>query len=113
MLNGTGIDSAHIALLSDCFSHATASTRRCTPEVTRELATTAVEPPTEPAVCTRSSGFPVAPMASAMNSSGIITPSNRSGALPTTTASMSSQVTSASSIARSIASRSIPDIDTS
>ena len=54
-------------------------------------ATIAVEPPTEPAVCTRSSGLPAAPSASARNSSGIITPSNRSGALPTTTASMSAK----------------------
>ena len=56
-------------------------------------ATIAVEPPTEPAVCTRSSGLPAAPSASARYSSGIITPSNRSGALPTTMASMSSKPT--------------------
>ena len=55
-------------------------------------ATIAVEPPTEPAVCTRISGLPAAPSASARNSSGIITPSKKSGALPTTTASMSSNV---------------------
>ncbi len=46
------------------------------------LATIAVEPPTEPAVCTRNSGLPTAPSASARNSSGIITPSKKSGALP-------------------------------
>ena len=45
----------------------------------------AVDPPTEPAVCTRMSGLFVAPTASAMNSSGIMTPSKKSGALPTTT----------------------------
>jgi hypothetical protein len=49
----------------------------------------------------------------ARNSSGIITPSNRSGALPTTTASMSAKVMPASASARSIASRSMPGIDTS
>src|SRR5690242_20855312 len=87
MLNGMGIDSAHIAFDSDCFSHATASTRSWTPDWIRLLATTAVDPPTEPAVCTRSSGLPTAPSASARNSSGIITPSKKSGALPTTTRS--------------------------
>ena len=49
----------------------------------------AVEPPTEPAVCTRNIGLPTAPSASARYSSGIITPSKKSGALPMTTASMS------------------------
>ena len=73
----------------------------------------AVEPPTEPAVCTRSSGLPAAPSASARNSSGIITPSNRSGALPTTIASISSSVMPASSRARSMASRHRPAIETS
>ena len=48
------------------------------------VATTAVEHPTLPAVCTRSIGLPAAPSASAMNSSGCITPSKRSGALPNT-----------------------------
>ena len=62
------------------------------PDCTRLAATIAVDPPTEPAVCTRISGLPVAPTASARNSSGIITPSKKSGALPTTTASMSSNV---------------------
>ena len=52
----------------------------------------AVEPPTEPAVCTRNSGLPGAPSASARYSSGIITPSKKSGALPMTTASMSAHV---------------------
>ena len=65
MLNGSGTDSAHIALDSDCFSNATVSTRRWTPAWTSEAATIAVEPPTEPAVCTRSSGLPAAPSASA------------------------------------------------
>jgi hypothetical protein len=60
----------------------------------------AVEPPTEPAVCTRNSGLPTAPSASARYSSGIITPSKKSGALPITTASMSAHVISASSRAR-------------
>src|SRR5260370_42477916 len=35
MLNGGAIDSAHVALDSDCFSNATASTRRCRPACTR------------------------------------------------------------------------------
>ena len=72
-----------------------------------------VAPPTEPAVCTRSSGLPTAPSASARYSSGIITPSNRSGAFPTTTASMSAKVSPASASARSAASRHSPAIDTS
>src|SRR5690606_8072850 len=42
-----------------------------------------------------------------------MTPSNRSGALPTTTASMSDQPTCASAMARSTASRSRPGMDTS
>src|SRR5580704_15692933 len=84
MLNGGAIDSAHMALDSDCFSNATASTRRCRPACTKLAATMAVAPPTEPAVCTRSSGLPAAPSASARYSSGIITPSNRSGAFPIT-----------------------------
>ena len=50
---------------SDCFSKATVSTRWCTPEVTRWAATSAVEPPTEPAVWTRSIGLPTAPSAGA------------------------------------------------
>src|SRR5215472_9861609 len=83
MLNGGAIDSAHMAFDSDCFSNATASTRRCTPAWTRLVATIPVVPPTEPAVCTRSSGLPTAPSASARYSSGIITPSNRSRACPT------------------------------
>jgi hypothetical protein len=65
MLNGGAIDSAHMALDSDCFSNATASTRRCTPACTRLAVTMPVAPPTEPAVCTRSSGLPTAPSASA------------------------------------------------
>ncbi len=65
----------------------------------------AVEPPTDPAVCTRIIGLPAAPSASARYSSGIMTPSNVSGALPMTTASMSFHVMSASSSARCAASR--------
>ena len=72
-----------------------------------------IAPPTEPAVCTRSSGLPVAPSASARYSSGIITPSNRSGAFPATTASMSASERPASPSARSTASRHRPAIDTS
>src|SRR5580693_1047385 len=113
MLNGGAIDSAHMALDSDCFSHASASTRRWMPACTRLAATMPVAPPTEPAVCTRSSGLPTAPSASARYSSGIITPSNRSGAFPTTTASMSAKVSPASASARSAASRHSPAIDTS
>ena len=113
MLNGGAIDSAHIALDSDCFSNATAMTRRCSPAWTRLVATRPVAPPTEPAVCTRSSGLPTAPSASVRYSSGIITPSNRSGAFPTTTASMSASESPASATARSAASRHSPAIDTS
>ena len=51
-----------------------------------------VEPPTLPAVCTRNMGLPAAPRASARNSSGCMTPSKASGALPMTTASMSFHV---------------------
>ena len=45
-------------------------------------------------------GLPAAPSASARYSSGIMTPSNMSGALPMTTASMSLHVRPASSSAR-------------
>jgi hypothetical protein len=113
LVNGTGILNAHMAFDSDCFSHAIVSTRRYLPDCTRLAATIAVEPPTEPAVWTRINGLLVAPVASAMNSSGIITPSKKSGALPTTTASMSSNVVPESSSARSMASRTRPFIDTS
>ena len=89
------------------------STRSWMPAATSCDATIAVDPPTEPAVCTRNSGLPVAPRASARNSSGIITPSKKSGALPTTTASMSCQVISASARARDAASRTRPAIETS
>ena len=105
--------NAHMALDSDCFSHAIVSTRLYLPDWTRLVATIAVDPPTEPAVCTRISGLPVAPTASAMNSSGIMTPSKKSGALPTTTASMSSNVEPESSSALSMASRTRPFIETS
>src|SRR5665213_261199 len=76
-------------------------------------ATIAVDPPTEPAVCTRIMGLPTAPRASARYSSGIATPSNMSGALPSTTASMSDHVMPASSRASCAASRTRPAIDTS
>ena len=59
------------------------------PDVIRWAATRAVEPPTEPAVWTRNMGLPTAPRAGARYSSGIMLPSNMSGALPMTTASMS------------------------
>ena len=111
--NGTGRLSAHIAFDSDCFSHDTASTRRKRPDCTCAVAAIAVEPPTEPAVWTRISGLPAAPRASAIISSGIITPSNRSGALPMMIASISSHPTAASAIAASIASRHSPAIETS
>ncbi len=112
-MNGTGILNAHMALDSDCFSHAIVSTRLYLPDCTRLVATIAVDPPTEPAVWTRINGLLVAPIASAMNSSGIMTPSKKSGALPTTTASMSSNVDPESASARSMASRTRPFIDTS
>src|SRR2546423_11655777 len=105
--------SAHIASLSDCFSNATVSTRRWTPAITRWAATIAVEPPTLPAVWTRSIGLPAAPRASARYSSGIITPSNMSGALPITTASTSPKPMPASARAASAASRTRPAIETS
>ena len=63
--NGWGTESAHIASESDCFSKATVSTRRWVPEVMRCAATMAVDPPTEPAVCTRIIGLPTAPSAGA------------------------------------------------
>ena len=44
-----------------CFSKATVSTRSWMPDATRCDATIAVEPPTEPAVCTRNIGLPTAP----------------------------------------------------
>ena len=62
---------------------------------------------------TRSSGLPTAPSASARYSSGIITPSKKSGALPMTTASMSAHVMPASASASTAASRTSPAIDTS
>ena len=63
--NGIGRDSAHMASDSDCFSKATVSTRAWRPDCTRLAAASAVEPPTLPAVCTRSIGLPTAPSASA------------------------------------------------
>ena len=113
MLKGTGTDNAHMALPSLCFSNATARTRLWTPDITCWAATMAVEPPTLPAVCTRNTGLPAAASASASHNSGIITPSSMSGALPMTTASMSSMVIPASASARSAASRTSPAIETS
>ena len=55
-----------------------------------------VEPPTLPAVCTRSIGLPTPPRASARNSSGWMIPSKASGAFPITSASMSDHSHSAS-----------------
>ena len=103
----------HCALPSACFSHATASTRLKRPPFTASVATLAVEHPTLPAVCTRSIGLPLAPSASARNSSGCITPSKMSGALPITSASMSPQSRPASSSARLAASRTRPGMETS
>ena len=111
--NGIFGASAHMVFDSDCFSNATVSTRSWMPAWTRLAATTAVEPPTDPAVCTRISGLPAAPRASAKYSSGIITPSNMSGALPTTTASTFAYPIPASASARSAASRTSPAIDRS
>ena len=82
-----------MASLSDCFSNATVSTRSWMPACTRLRGDDGrgatdraggVHP--EHAAC------PTAPSASARYSSGIITPSKKSGALPMTTASMSAQV---------------------
>ena len=53
-----------MALDSDCFSKVTVSTRLKLPLWTCEAATSAVEPPTDPAVCTRSMGLPLHPRAS-------------------------------------------------
>jgi hypothetical protein len=64
-LKGMGSDRAHMASDSDCFSKATVRTRSWRPELTRVLATMAVEPPTDPAVWTRRMGLPTAPRASA------------------------------------------------
>src|SRR5215831_21012242 len=83
------------------------------PAATNFAATMLVDPPTEPAVCTRIIGLPTAPSASARYSSGMATPSNMSGALPTTTASMSDHVIPASSSASCAASRTRPAIETS
>lgn len=102
-----------MALDSDCFSKARVSTVEWTRAATRLAATSVVEPPTDPAVWTRNMGLPTAPSASARYSSGIITPSKKSGALPITTASTSAQPSSASSSARCAASRTSPAIDTS
>src|SRR6478735_9240576 len=107
------LPSANWALPSDCFWKATASTRRCLRAWMCDTPTTPVVPPTEPAVWTRNIGLPIAPSASERYSSGFITPSNRSGALPSTTASMSAIVMWASSRARNTASRTRPPYDTS
>ena len=65
MVKGCGSDSAHMALDSDCFSHAMVNTVRCTRLCTIDAATQAVEPPTDPAVWTRMIGLPTQPSASA------------------------------------------------
>ncbi len=83
------------------------------PDAIRWAATRAVEPPTDPAVWTRSMGLPTAPSAGARYSSGIMLPSNMSGALPMTTASMSDHVSWASARADLAASRTMPAIETS
>ena len=62
---GWGTDSAHMASESDCFSKATVRTRSWMPDATRWAATMAVDPPTDPAVCTRNIGLPTAPRAGA------------------------------------------------
>lgn len=62
---GTGSESPHMALDSDCFSKARVRTVRWTRAATRLAATRAVDPPTDPAVWTRSIGLPTAPRASA------------------------------------------------
>ena len=108
-----GNDSAHIASDTDCCCQPMVRTRSCTPDSTCDAATIAVEPPTEPAVCTRNSGLPTAPSASARYGSGIMMPSKKSGALPTTMASMSSIVRWASARARNAASRNRPGSETS
>jgi hypothetical protein len=64
-VNGSRIDSAHVALDSLCFWKQTTSTRLWVPLLTRCDAITPVEPPTLPAVCTRIIGLPTAPRASA------------------------------------------------
>ena len=97
---GWGRERAQVALDSDCFSKPRVSTRRWTRDWTSEAATNAVEPPTDPAVWTRSIGLPTHPRASARYSSGMTTPSKKSGALPMTTASISAHPRRASSRAR-------------
>jgi len=111
--NPCGNESAHIAFDSLCFSKPSASTRWWSPDSTSVDATIAVEPPTDPAVWTRITGFPTPPSASARMISGIITPSKKSGAFPITIASMSFHSSPASASARSAASRTRPAIDTS
>ena len=85
-------DSAHIAFALGLLLEGDGEHALVDAGLRRVAATIAVEPPTEPAVCTRSIGLPTAPSASARYSSGIITPSKKSGALPMTTASMSAHV---------------------
>src|ERR1700752_4101229 len=59
LMDRLGIDNAHMAFASACFSQPIASPRRNFPDWTRLGATTPVDPPTEPAVCTRIRGLPV------------------------------------------------------
>ena len=57
--------SAHIASEQLCICQPMVSTRSWTPASIIEEATIAVDPDTEPAVCTRKTGLPTAPSASA------------------------------------------------
>ena len=63
--NGCGSDNAHVALDSDCFSNPRVRTRRWMRAWTSDAATSAVDPPTEPAVWTLNMGLPTHPRASA------------------------------------------------
>ena len=110
---GCGSERAQVALDSDCFSKPRVRTRRWIRPWMSDAATSAVEPPTEPAVWTRRIGLPTHPRASARYNSGIMTPSKKSGALPITTASMSDHSRPASASARMAASRTSPAIETS
>jgi hypothetical protein len=58
------VPSANLASPSDRFRYATTRTRACCPDSTRWLATITVVPPTDPVICARNIGFPVAPRAS-------------------------------------------------
>ncbi|CAB5039788.1 unannotated protein [freshwater metagenome] len=105
--------SAHIASEQLCISQPIVRTRSCTPDSIKPEATIAVEPETDPAVCTRKIGLPTAPSASTSEYSGTMIPSKKSGAFPITMASISAKVICASSSARKVASRNRPGSDTS